>query len=669
MESDFDLLLRGTACAFPGVLSEERLLDSLDRALGARLLEEHGDGYAFRHPLFREALYAQLSRQRRTRLHGAVALALAARGSEDMEALAHHFDRGGQPDRAVHYLELAGDRAAAVYAYGAAMGHYARAAALAESNGRLPLMLKLGAIYQLVGKWTEAEALYRDALMRAASVEDERAIARSRMALGHVLQQRGAYTEALEELRLAEAELDRLGDRVGLAEVNGVLATVYRQQGQYTHSQSCGERQLAIGTELEDQHIVAEALVNVGTAFARQAKYTEAMTAYERYLLLVEALGDRAGIQQAMGWIGNVHRKLGDLSQALAHFRRQLQLARELSLLPQEGVALGNIALVHEEQADYSAALAHLEQALEIFRCIGDRQRESVALGNIGAALCNLDEHRHAFSKILDALRIAEELGDNRSVALNLANLADLYRRQGRYDDALACIGAATSMVEDLKSPHDLAEALIGLARIFLSRQQGDAAGSVLRRVIPLCRALSISSVLSGALHISAELALRDHRLDEAADLSSESLKLAIEAGRKDIELDAHVLCLRIGVARGIMSAPEAAANLSQIASVWPQERDQAALHYQIWQFDPSLHGHVESAATAYRRLWTKSGALEYRRRYEELTGESLSDAEALPAPPSAALRGSIDLAELLRGADTLIATVEGQAETGALVS
>jgi DNA-binding SARP family transcriptional activator len=54
-----------------------RLLGELERAAGARLVEEAGAGrYRFAHGLIREALYGGLSRSRRARLHGLAAEAL-----------------------------------------------------------------------------------------------------------------------------------------------------------------------------------------------------------------------------------------------------------------------------------------------------------------------------------------------------------------------------------------------------------------------------------------------------------------------------------------------------------------------------------------------------------------------------------------------------------------
>lgn len=64
--------LRGGAAALDPPIGDGALLDALDCALEIRLLEERRNGYAFRHPLVRSALYERLSRDRRAQLGDAL---------------------------------------------------------------------------------------------------------------------------------------------------------------------------------------------------------------------------------------------------------------------------------------------------------------------------------------------------------------------------------------------------------------------------------------------------------------------------------------------------------------------------------------------------------------------------------------------------------------------
>ena len=73
--------------------------------------------YTFKHALTHETAYGSVLQERRRALHAALVAANerlgAGRLTEHVERLAHHAVRGGIPDKAVHYLYLAGEKAIA----------------------------------------------------------------------------------------------------------------------------------------------------------------------------------------------------------------------------------------------------------------------------------------------------------------------------------------------------------------------------------------------------------------------------------------------------------------------------------------------------------------------------------------------------------------------------
>jgi len=127
MGRDFSLPVLRAVAGVP----EEELLTAIEEAVGVALLEEQAEGrevrYRFTHAYFRQTLYGEMIAPRRLRLHNEVAKALerhyAARLDEHAAELAEHFAHSSSIDdleKAVHYSELAAQRAAAVYAHGEA---------------------------------------------------------------------------------------------------------------------------------------------------------------------------------------------------------------------------------------------------------------------------------------------------------------------------------------------------------------------------------------------------------------------------------------------------------------------------------------------------------------------------------------------------------------------
>jgi DNA-binding CsgD family transcriptional regulator/DNA polymerase III delta prime subunit len=115
-------------------LLEDRLLDVVEEALAARLIEEvpgSTEGYQFSHALIQETLASELWAARRVRLHAKIAQALEELYGLEAEAhaaeLAYHFAEA-EPvlgtEKLVRYSLLAGERALATYAWEEALQHF-----------------------------------------------------------------------------------------------------------------------------------------------------------------------------------------------------------------------------------------------------------------------------------------------------------------------------------------------------------------------------------------------------------------------------------------------------------------------------------------------------------------------------------------------------------------
>ena len=120
-------------------MSEDRLLEVVEEALAARVIEELPRSvgrYQFTHALIQETLSEELSTTRKVRLHARIAEALETLYGANVEAraaeLAHHFAEAEAvlgTAKLVHYSLLAGERALVSYAYEEALAHFLRALA------------------------------------------------------------------------------------------------------------------------------------------------------------------------------------------------------------------------------------------------------------------------------------------------------------------------------------------------------------------------------------------------------------------------------------------------------------------------------------------------------------------------------------------------------------
>jgi class 3 adenylate cyclase/tetratricopeptide (TPR) repeat protein len=95
--------------------------------------------YMFKHALTHDVAYSTLLMERRKGLHRMVGAAIEElygdRLPEQFEALAHHYYEAQEWDKALEYLEKAGDKAVAAFANQDALEYYARALAVSEKLG------------------------------------------------------------------------------------------------------------------------------------------------------------------------------------------------------------------------------------------------------------------------------------------------------------------------------------------------------------------------------------------------------------------------------------------------------------------------------------------------------------------------------------------------------
>jgi tetratricopeptide (TPR) repeat protein len=565
--------------------SADETANAIDLGLRWRLLRSvAGDPppqFEFGHALMREAVAMQLSDVRRQRLHQRAAAALERHGAA-AATLAYHWGRAGDSAKEARYAALAGQAAAEVFANDEAIRYLQRALELAaEPKQRLGLLIGLGDVKSLTGKWDEAEAIYREALDLAERVGDVRAQARTSNQLAQLKYSQGDHTEALAWFEQAQSHFETIADQVGLCEALGGMGMILRQRGQLAQAMACFEQELQIAIEL----------------------------------------GDRRAVSRAMGRLGVAYFHLADNSRALACFEQELQIAIELGDRLTLGNALGNLANMYQQVAlfDYTRAWDYRQQEIQVWSEIGFSRGLAFAVGNLTELYLDLGEDSAVLACGLRHLQLCIDVGERLGITLALGRMAYAYARQRRYQEA----------------------------------------ERLLRTELALGRILHIPYQLCYALGNAAELYFQQQRYAEARQLNDEALELAREAKRAEVEFSALVLSIRLRLALHEIDSSMAIRELEALQAGWPAEREQAALHYELWRLQPERgrsRRHAVAAIELYHELYDQTHWVDDRRRYEELTGEALPDFPPLPAPPPIATAEPVGLDALLARVEQVIA-------------
>jgi len=147
---------------------EDSLLDALDEAIYARMVEEtgrdKGGSFGFIHALIPTAIVGGLRTLHRRRLHKRAARALEIIYPEAYEALAYHCIEAGEVEKGVDSLIQAGDRARDGFAHQEAIDNYRQALDYLKEEGAwvraARTSMKLGLTYHNVFQFPESRQAY-----------------------------------------------------------------------------------------------------------------------------------------------------------------------------------------------------------------------------------------------------------------------------------------------------------------------------------------------------------------------------------------------------------------------------------------------------------------------------------------------------------------------------
>lgn len=462
-----------------------------------------------------------------------------------------------------------------------AIAYYRRAAALAES----------------VYANTTAASLYQHLLESQLNTGFSAAEkCRLRLALAGVWRAMGQWAAAERTNRQALAEAEKLGDLRLMARARFGIGDVLHLLGYYEQALHWLAEAEQNFQALDDRRGVAGALRIVGNVHWLRGDHLQALETLKRQLDISTQIDDPHSISEALQAIGMVLWSQGDMEQSAAHCLKAILIATPLEYKPvltRACIILGNI---RAGENWFGEAVYWYQRAGALARESDDRQALAWVTANIAKILAKRGDEAGALAGYERSLRSAWEIGDRWTACLNVADLAAIYERMGKPGEAESLYRQAVDFGRCLYLPVLLSATLVGLARFLLAEGRAGAAGAV---------------------YEEARAQMGDS--DDTNRASSET------------RFEARVLGIRLRETLGETTAEHASAALRVLLAGEDAPHRQAALNYELWRLAPGDETARAAAASYYREAYADTGDVECRRRYQELTGESLADAPPLP--------------------------------------
>lgn len=572
---------------------DEAVLEQIEIWLRQFLIEEgkgiDGRDYAFSHHKIQEVLYQVIPKRRKQQLHARIAKAMEALYPHQNMAgeLAFHYLRGRDHDpaltpKAIQYLQLAGEQAAAQYAHSEAIAFFSQALTLMSKGGadRLPLLLAREKVLDnlgnrsvqaedlkemaqlapeadeaakttialrrtnyaiITGGYKEAEKYAEEAAAVATTAElKTEAFIQWSLALFHQGQYEAAVSQIQAALKISRKQnLPRLEARC--LTVSGLVRW---QQSRYQEAEAAFKEALAICSqpEVDDRVEQGNALANLGIIRRYQGDFLAARDYFQKALTIWRELGHRRGESLNLTNLGVIAMDTADYPAARDYYRQALAIAREIGERENEQIALNNLCGVNIFQGDFEEAVALAETALAICREIGSLRGEGVSHMNLGDAYKNLGQLDTAEDHFQEALTIRREQGDRRGEGLALCGLGETVGLRGDYQTAVTRLQRALAILQEIEDKGEVCRAQASLGEALLKAGLLNESAVYLERALRLSQALNHRWLESRTRTILARLALAQNDLESTRSQSQQALVLAQQIDAQALVADAQMI-------------------------------------------------------------------------------------------------------------------------------
>jgi predicted ATPase/DNA-binding XRE family transcriptional regulator len=413
-EASRSLLLR----ASNSPTDEATLLAALETASHAGLLEEVGlDGYSCAHDLIRDVVLADLSAARRAHLHRRVAAALEeVAGELPVNQLAFHFAGAGDHEKAISYLERAGEKAETAYAHAAAESCYRdlleRMEVARRSEDAAHVRLKLGMVLGVMGRHEEGLALMEQAARayQLSSALERLAWASAQIGWTHMAM--GQPEEGLARLQPVLRLFEERAYRYGVALVQSALADLYYSRGSYSECAAIARNVTEFAREAGDSHLLIQAGQAQGRALALLGEVGEGLQVIREAIWQAQEQDDLSNLCLASCLESLVYRVQGRFGDDRQAAERALDAALRLGDHMILGLAgcnhammrwcTGEWELAHRSMGEVHSAIRHMDNAIAVpyVLCV---------LGLIEVAMGKLEEGPEHLEQ---SARVAQHIGD-----------------------------------------------------------------------------------------------------------------------------------------------------------------------------------------------------------------------------------------------------------------
>ncbi|MBM3240654.1 zinc-ribbon domain-containing protein [Candidatus Poribacteria bacterium] len=377
--------------------------------------------YSFKHVLTQETAYQSLLQRRRQEFHRRVGEGIETLYKERIEEfygeLAYHYDKSGNVEKTVEYLLLAGEKARRAYLNDEAIGYFQRVLerlnvskseirnTQSEMEWRLAALKGLGQIYQGIGKASEAEERFRQAIALGKEMGlAPRELVRLYYWLGAALSWQSRFDEMLRVGEEGLALLEEDTESVEAALMNSRIALAYGHKGEWEKRREFTLRNAQFLQHLPYSEELSHAYAHIAMQYVFDKNVEEALKWLKALERKAEQHHDLRALAEMHGYAGGfIASNIGDLLGALSRLQQGLELSTKVGDAKHMGYLNGYICSVFLSLGDLQKVSEYVYKALKITESVGNK-RDTASL-YIGRSLRKYSTNMPRFPMLMEMFR------------------------------------------------------------------------------------------------------------------------------------------------------------------------------------------------------------------------------------------------------------------------
>ena len=402
--------------------------------------------FAFTHSLIQEIAYNSLLFKTRRNLHSKTGKAIeemySAKIDTKVEELAYHFKNSDDNEKAVVYLNKAGDKAQSLYAFKNAMNYYRDGIKIIElTEPEKEQLIQLSEIYNklafsqsTVGKRKEAEINLKNALKYCRKTRDKDNESLTLVSMGNLYGDMGQWDKALRYYKKSLLISEEINNLIRKARIITNIGVTYLFKGDTHIGYITLQKSLTICEMIKAEDVYIRALNNMGIYYDIVGEWKKALEIYKKSLAISKKNNNIIGMSNIMGNLGFAYSSLNKSEKAIYYFKESIKMSEKIGDIYNKGINYIHLGEEYLKKDKFKEVKYYIFNAGKIFKELEDKLGLADVLKLEGILSKKLKDWEKSEEHFKDAVKIYSQQGDRLNEGETYYEWGDMLIQKGDID-------------------------------------------------------------------------------------------------------------------------------------------------------------------------------------------------------------------------------------------